>query len=121
MYSNWISSYLEENPSPRGLCRTAVKKMSATFPELQEVRGHVFCSWGKRAHWWLKDSDGKIVDPTSSQFPPIERYEEWDPSKDLKIGRCLNCGDTIWGKVKDGPKTICSKNCHKELAESLSI
>lgn len=117
-YDSWIVSFLEEH-NPNGLCKLAVDQMSEEFPELRKVRGHVHCSWGKRAHWWLEDPEGNIVDPTASQFPLISRYEHWDSSKELKLGKCLNCGEIIWGKVNEGPQQFCSPECRTLLAEDL--
>jgi hypothetical protein len=79
--------------------------MVKAFPELRKTNGfvhfHELSSVEPRAHWWLKDRAGKIVDPTAHQFPeycgfPILRYEEIDDSHDARKfeqARCHNCGD----------------------------
>lgn len=82
-----------------GACAEVTKSMAEAFPELRRVRGHYYCySWGKRTHWWLEDADGKIIDPTSAQFPSkgAGHYEPWDESQPEHNCRCMNCGETFY-------------------------
>lgn len=60
-------------------------------PELILVRGHYHDPlWGEQAHWWTKDANGVINDPTARQFPSkgTGEYVEFD-------GRiqCSECGE----------------------------
>jgi hypothetical protein len=119
-YSQWIREYLSVNKSVLGRCMDAVGKMREEFPELQEVRGHVYCQWGKRGHVWCKTEDGEIVDPTQSQFPGLVQYEPWEPGMEVRAGKCMNCGTDIWVSVqtlseKPPCKSSCSEECEQEL------
>lgn len=64
-------------------------------------KGWAWCAdqLGKRAHWWLVDPDGSIVDPTASQFPSngIGEYVELDDSRPQPTGMCPNCGSECFG------------------------
>jgi hypothetical protein len=119
-YTAWIASYVERQQGfVLGACRRASDEIRAEFPELCEVRGHVFCVWGKRGHVWCIDPDGNIVDPTRVQFPgPIE-YEPWKPGDVVCVGRCMNCGDEIWSSVPDletvQTERVCSDACDDDL------
>jgi hypothetical protein len=100
-YSEWIAEYSRRNNGVTlGRCREACSEMREFYPELREVRGHVFCQWGQRGHVWLVDESGNIVDPTASQFPEIWRYEEWKLGGSVRVGRCRECGDGIWMAVQ---------------------
>ena len=57
-----------------GRCKEEVEAMHEAFPELVIVKGFVYVDWGPgyeneriREHWWLKDTEGKIIDPTAGQ------------------------------------------------------
>lgn len=120
-YAKWVSDFLSTH-TPQGTCQSATEKMQKAFPELRRVRGHIVCaSWGERAHWWLETADGKIVDPTESQFPTIYCYEEYREGDIVKIGKCMNCGTTIMGLPVEAPKTMCSSECYTAFAFSLSL
>lgn len=125
-YQNWIEQYLARNNyQVLGKCKQAVEEMRETFPELKEVRGHVYCDWGKRGHAWLEDNDGNIIDPTSLQFMVIFEYEPWKPGDEVLVGKCMNCGEQIWAAVKtlDEPpasKSTCSINCERALIKYLN-
>ena len=119
-YAGWIERYELEHVGLLGRCREAVVEMRAAFPELTEVRGHVFCAWGKRGHAWLADPAGNIVDPTAAQFPGVFEYEAWKPGDDVRVGKCMNCGEDIWRPVQTldvEPKreSSCSSACEAEL------
>lgn len=54
----------------RGKCKEMSESLVAKDPTLILVRGHYDCPfWGLQPHWWVKDANGNIVDPTSKQFP----------------------------------------------------
>lgn len=115
-YRAWIDAWLEENRAYGG-CIEASILMAECFPELEVVKGHVYCDWGKRGHWWLVTPDGEIVDPTVSQFGVVFEYEPWKPGDEVRVGKCMNCGDEIWevvDRLEDiKEKCICSKQCHE--------
>lgn len=119
-YAGWIRGYEVRTPALLGRCRDAVVEMRSAFPELTEVRGHVFCAWGRRGHAWLVTSDGTIVDPTRGQFPGPVEYEPWKPGDTVRVGKCMNCGDEIWRPAQtlaEEPKreSACSGDCEAEL------
>jgi hypothetical protein len=96
----------------RGRCVDFSKKLKAKFPELKCVPG--FCNGEE--HLWNVDPDGNIVDATGIQFGLMldyEPYEEDNPDHLVKIGRCMECGGIIYGKMTDSHKDICSKECEK--------
>jgi hypothetical protein len=121
-YQDWITSYIASNNGiVYGKCSVAVQEMIKVFPELKIVRGHIFdLMWGRRSHWWLSTADGEIIDPTKSQFPCVVEYEEWLPGTEVRVGKCMNCGNEIFAIVDslDEPiinKSVCSDECEKEL------
>ena len=116
-YTDWIKTHLDMNCT--GKCKEYTELMLRAFPELQLVRGHYYCvAWGRREHWWLKDIDGNIIDPTKSQFPTkgYGVYEEWDESLEEPTGKCPNCGSHVYNH-----KTFCNDICHDEFMASLNI
>ncbi len=98
-YILWIEQYRQRIPSTLGRCREASAKMHEAFPELRIVKGHVYCQWGKRSHSWLQCDDGTVVDPTADQFGVILDYEEWNPGDEVRVGKCMECGENIWREV----------------------
>lgn len=124
-YNSWIAQWLSNNQA-LGACQQAVTEMAKAFPELTIERGHVMCPapWGLRAHWWLVDPKGNIVDPTASQFPGIFAYEPWTPGDEVRVGKCMNCGCEICEALESidrapEPKSICSPECHQDFAAYL--
>jgi len=110
-YATWIATNV---PNPLGCCRKVTKAMAAVFPELTRVRGHYYCLyWGERAHWWLYDPDGDVIDPTAMQFPSKGEghYEQWDESQPEPTGICPQCGEYAY----DG-MTCCSNVCSRAYA-----
>lgn len=111
-YQEWINSNVDNNCL--GQCAEVTEAMQKAFPELTRVRGHFMCLvWGPRAHWWLVDPDGEIVDPTVAQFPTAglaapSAYEPWDESEPEPTGMCPNCG----GYCYDG-YDLCSDECER--------
>ena len=123
-YQDWIDDYLKRVKYPLGKCRSACEEMLKAFPELHEVRGHVYCAWGKRGHIWLETDAGEKVDPTVSQFSSAVEYESWKPGDAVCVGKCMNCGDEIWREVDNLSEDhsyygLCSPECEIEMAESL--
>lgn len=120
-YLEWIDQYVNDVPALLGRCKEACALMIKAFPELKEVRGHVWVpAWGKRGHAWLKDMNGNIIDPTADQFPGIAEYEAWNPGDECRVGKCMNCGDDIWKPLQTldedpGVYSICSDECEKEM------
>lgn len=111
-------------------CEEITLAMGKEFPELQRRKGiYHDAEWGRRSHWWLRDQDRNIVDPTGKQFPT----GCWFPSSDslytdltvltddeikkmLPSGKCANCGEAIYG----GSDTVCSDSCGSEFAASIA-
>lgn len=105
-YSKWIVNTINDT---YGKCEEYTQKMNDVFPELERVRGHYFCPiWGKREHWWLISSRGKIVDPTKNQFPSkgIGEYVQLDESMPEPTGKCPNCGEYVYEN-----NYFCCDNC----------
>ena len=122
-YTDWISTWLKTN-NPYGECQRAVEELCEAFPELVKTRGHVRCLWGKRAHWWAVAPNGHIVDPTVRQFGgPVVDYEPWTPGEEVRVGKCMECGDDIWREVEDLEKvqreSMCSKDCEKAFSAAM--
>jgi len=126
-YAEYIQRIIESRYSGEGwrtlgMCRQEVAAMKEEFPELEEVKGHVtvwFSGAGpmKRAHWWLTDPDGNIVDPTVGQFPfGVERYEPWEKGDPIRLGKCMNCGEEIWGQPGEKDAHCCSEQCAHALS-----
>lgn len=118
-YQGWIEVWCSENRA-YGNCEPAVLALLQSFPELEHVRGHVWTTWGKRAHHWAVTPDGTIVDPTASQFEAVFEYEPWKPGDPIRVGKCMNCGDEIWRAVESldteiKQECICSEICKDEF------
>lgn len=109
-YADWINDNVQG--TGYGQCKEVTQKMAADFPELTRVRGHYYCwAWGERAHWWLVDRNGCIIDPTAQQFPSKGKgeYVPWEEGSPEPTGLCPNCGDPCY----DG-NTCCSEKCAME-------
>lgn len=95
----------------RGKCKEMCEDLLCDDPTLKLVRGFYHCPfWGKQAHWWCVDENGKIVDPTIKQFPSsLGEYEEFDG-----FIECEHCGKTV--KEVDarfyGHHVYCSYTCN---------
>jgi len=108
-YDEWIT---ENVTKAYGECAEVTELMAAEFPELTRVRGHYYCHiWGERAHWWLVDANGTIVDPTKSQFPSKGngQYEPWPEGAKEPTGMCPNCGEMIYHGGY-----VCSDECGRQ-------
>lgn len=125
LYLQWIERMLKERyrGEPHrtlGRCRQEASAMQADFPELTIVKGHVilFAPEGmtRRSHWWLTTPEGEIVDPTRGQFPyAIYRYKPYAPGDPVRLGACINCGATIYGRLGDSSPATCSDACTEEF------
>ena len=96
-----------------GQCKKITLQMQQAFPALELVRGYYYCTaWGERHHWWLKTKDDDIVDPTAAQFPSKGHgvYIEHTDDMPVPTGKCLNCGDLIYGERDP----FCSEHCERE-------
>ncbi len=122
-YSTWIKDWLSKN-NPYGKCHETSAEMAETFDDLEIVKGHVQTDWGKRSHCWCVDPDGNIVDPTRSQFGFVSEYDPWKPGDEVRVGKCLNCGNEIWEAVQDLDKSpirsVCGKKCEDEFEAYLN-
>jgi hypothetical protein len=86
--------------------------MQQQFPELTRLRGHILLASGDyRTHWWLKDQEGNIIDPTIGQFKiRIVEYIPWKEGSPEPCGKCMCCGE--WSYFEPH---ACSEKCVKEL------
>jgi len=63
--------------SNKGKCRELSIAACKENNDLILVQGYYHCPFtGKNQHWWTKDDDGVIHDPTKDQFAPLGEYEE---------------------------------------------
>lgn len=115
-YQDWIRAFEERCGGAHatlGRCRQAAEEMIQAFPELSLEKGHVECPlpWGRRGHWWCVAPNGEIVDPTAGQFTcGIFDYDPFKEGDEVVIGKCMQCGETIWGQP-GGYEYFCSKDC----------
>lgn len=110
----WIGNYVKRCGGPqrtRGKCMDAAQEMASVFPQLRVEKGHVESANGREAHWWCVDTDGSIVDPTRGQFHGVVEYEAFQEGDEVRLGRCMECGDEIWGQPSRGLQCICSDAC----------
>jgi len=99
----------------RGKCKEMSEALAAKDPSLRVVRGHYDCPiWGRQAHWWCVDQNGKIVDPTAKQFPSagIGEYVEFSG-----YFECEQCGKSVPENevVPVGGHPTCSNECAMRL------
>jgi hypothetical protein len=101
--------FMECTVTLRGKCKEMCEKLVRDNPELTMVRGFYWCPiWNKdEPHWWCKDKQGNIVDPTVNQFPSkgVGYYTEFDG-----FITCEMCGKRIAGKRKVREASLCT-NC----------
>lgn len=129
-YDAWIKANYPTMESALGKCHQGVKAMKEQFPELEVTNGFVhFVTHQKRAHWWLKDAQGNIVDPTAIQYPeymgePITEYEEIDDSHDARkypSVKCPNCGEYYYQKPETANcSPCCTSSCYQEYVDYLN-
>ena len=96
----------------RGKCREMSEELVSKDPSLTLVRGHYHCPfWNKQPHWWVKDKNGQIIDPTKNQFPSKGNgeYVEFNG-----IISCSECGTEMKEEEADieGNYAFCSDYCH---------
>lgn len=96
----------------RGRCKEMSEALIQTNPTFTLVRGHYHCPfWGEQPHWWTKDLNGKVIDPTARQFPSkgMGDYVEFDGNID-----CSECGKQMKEEDADieGNYAFCSTKCH---------
>jgi len=116
-YQEWISQSIPSRAHALGQCAGVTLDMQADFPELIRVRGQYHCPiWGERDHWWLKDPDGNVIDPTAKQFPSggIGEYQEWNEGDPEPTGQCPNCGNRCYNGA-----SVCSRECASEYTRYL--
>ena len=96
----------------RGKCKEMSEALCASDSNLTLVRGFYHDPiYGKEQHWWCKQTDGTIIDPTAKQFPfggISELYEEFSGTCE-----CDECGKYF--KECDGKfesrYSFCSSKC----------
>jgi len=97
----------------RGKCREFCDRLIIKDPSLVLVRGYYHCPInGKEQHWWCKDKEGNIIDPTVKQFLTKgagAEYEAFDGTIE-----CSECGKSILENSADfeGHYAFCSYKCH---------
>ncbi len=125
-YQGWIKKNVKGDGYAK--CIEITLAMGKEFPELQRRKGFFHDGiWGRRTHWWLRDENGNIIDPTAKQhptgewFPVTDRYytdltdlNDEELSKVVPSGPCANCGGDVYGGG-----TVCSDICHNEFARSI--
>lgn len=117
-YEEWVQANVDQT---YGKCAEVTLAMQKVFPELVRVRGCYMCPiWGERLHWWLVTPDGKIIDPTASQFPSKGAFEyvPLEEGAEEPCGICANCGEPSYAS-KGGGSTVCSDVCSKAYAAYL--
>lgn len=98
----------------RGKCKEMSEALVAADPTLTLVRGHYICpQWGSQPHWWVRKTDGTIVDPTAAQFPSKGRgtYVEFNG-----MVECAECHKSLPESeatiIGNGHYAVCSNECH---------
>jgi len=93
--------------------RKATIIMKGQFPELKRIKGVIeietLTTTIKCTHWWLKDEENNIIDPTANHYKILNYYEE-------KFIKCYTCG-----KFCLGDHHFCSENCENLYLSKLSI
>lgn len=119
-YEKWIQEWRSANVS-LGMCSGATSQMNMAFPELRRVRGHVLCEQGRCAHWWLETPDSEVVDPTADQFQAIFEYDEYEEGQEVRVGKCMDCGDDIYATTMNAKRTsFCDDVCEQKYIAYLN-
>ena len=127
-YKDWVNQKYPNYQSALAKCVEAVKAMAKEFPDLSITNGFAhFLTCEPRMHWWCKDTEGNIVDPTGHQYPeylgsPIMHYEEIDDNHDARRyeqTKCMNCGEYYYVKP-DLKGLIHNKKCDREFMASFN-
>lgn len=95
----------------RGKCKEFSEQLVSQDSSLTLVRGYYYCPhWGQQPHWWVKDANGKIIDPTKDQFPSRGNgeYVEFDGNVN-----CANCDKQLKEDEAQfyGNYAYCSDTC----------
>lgn len=126
-YKEWIRAHYSDFSSALGQCKVACQRMKDVFPELEITNGFVTLMFTReQTHWWCKDPDGNIVDPTAIQYreggTPIIDYEEITDDHDERKypkTKCMNCGEYYYVKPElEG--VMHTKECEKEFCAYLN-
>ena len=122
-YQKWIAEYIDRTPHLRGQCKPACEEMQRAFPELLITKGHVSTVWGRDQHWWLKTTEGKIIDPTASQYPVVFSYSEHVEGEPVRVGTCMYCGKGLMAHsqkeanfIRSNPP-FCNDECASKMEE----
>lgn len=121
-YAEWIREYESRNQDyVAGLCADATRRMVVAFPELKRVAGTAYSAMRTTEHWWCVAPDGTVVDPTARQFSGcgVVEYVPWKPGDEVRVGRCMNCGEDIYERVESlqgSRREICGETCEREMA-----
>ena len=109
-YKEWIDNY-QGNIFRK--CIEVTNEMKEAFPELEIVKGMVTIveDFNDYPHQWLKNEQGKIVDPTAKQWLGIVEYKEIREADDKPVGKCPNCGKWVYGRFYNG--MFCNELCSK--------
>jgi len=112
-YKNWIKNYTGDIYRK---CVQVSKEMQLVFPELIIAQGMVkLLDNGKwYPHQWLVDLEGNIVDPTAHQWIGIEEYKHIGKNDDKPVGKCMQCGEWMYGKVA---RIFCNDECNNKYIE----
>lgn len=104
---------IEENVKNmlRGKCKEYVDKLCLENPELIKVRGYYYDYGSIEQHWWVKDKEGNIIDPTKLQFLSEGNgvYEEFDGTVE-----CSECSKEMKEEdaIISGKYAFCSTKCN---------
>ena len=97
----------------RGKCVEETEKLAKKNPNLKIVKGFYYEPWWDREeeHQWCVDENGKIIDPTSMQYPSggiAEFYREFDGTL-----KCSECSKQCEAKSMkhEGRYYFCSGEC----------
>jgi hypothetical protein len=97
----------------RGKCKAMSEELCNNNSSLTLVRGYYFCPFWNvtEQHWWTKETDGTIVDPTKEQYPSKGNgeYIEFDG-----MCECEECG-ALFPENKGtfhGSHAFCSYICY---------
>lgn len=96
----------------RGKCKEMSEALVKENPTLSLVRGYYICTiWGEQQHWWTKDKNGQINDPTAKQFPSKGKGEYIEFSG---IVTCVECGIEMEEETAtfDSSYGFCSTKCN---------
>lgn len=95
----------------RGKCKELCEELVAQNSVLTLVRGYYLDAfWGEQPHWWCKDENNNIIDPSKKQFPDQNGdYVEFDG-----FHECSQCGNPVEESEATfaGNYVFCSGECY---------